>query len=269
MIRQKILQLNDILNNMTSAQTALLALKDGNTTLYGGDIVLYMLLEYGARYMICDSVVNFLYKWGAYNDYKLPDFIKAYNALYNTSYNPLDNYAMHESFIDLTNHGETDRTRSTSEEHNTVTTANNYDYTQTTAASSEDTPTTKNYTTTYDNDSTGRLASYSTTEGATTVNTAADIDNNYTTVTDDLTIINSETHTPTSMTIGDTTYTADNIVSHELDRSGIIGTVTSQDMIKQEIEVRAKSLLYDYIYNFIERYTFYAQGGECYDYSSL
>ena len=50
------------------------------------------------------------------------------------------------------------------------------------------------------------------------------------------------------MTIGDTTYTADNIVSHELDRSGNIGTVTSQDMIKQEIEVRAKSLLYDYIY---------------------
>lgn len=268
-MKQKILQLNDILSHLTSAQTALLALKDGNTTLYTGDIVTYMLNEYSARYIICDDVTNFLYKWLSYCDYKLPDFIKAYNALYNVSYNPLDNYAMHESYIDLTNHGETDRTRSTDADHNTVTTANNYDYTQTTAADDTDKPTTKQYSTTYDDDTTGRLAAYSTTEGKTTVNTAADSDDNFTTVTDDLTIINSETHTPTTMTVGDTTYTADNIVSHELDRSGNIGTVTSQDMIRQEIEVRAKSLLYDYIYNFIERYTFYAQGGECYDYTSI
>ena len=39
-------------------------------------------------------------------------------------------------------------------------------------------------------------------------------------VTDDMTVSNTETHDTTTMTIDDTTYTADKINAHELTRSG-------------------------------------------------
>lgn len=226
-----------------------------------------MLQEYSARYMINVSNDTLLFRWAAYNEYKLPDFRRAYAALYS-EYNPLNNYDMTEKAIDLENHGETDRTRSVDSDHNTVTVSNEYDYTVTTSADANDKPTTEHYSTTYDDvTAPGRLTTSDISSGTSTQQTTADGDNNNTVTTDDMTIINSETHTPTQMTVDDTTYTADNIKSHELSRSGNIGVTTSMQLIQEEIKLRAKSLIYDYVYDFISRYTFYASGGECYEYS--
>lgn len=255
---------------MTQQQINSLTINDtDNTQLYAGSTVYYMLQEYSARYMICDSVNNFLFKWAAYNNYKLPDFLRSYKALY-AEYNPLNNYDMTEKSVDLQNDGDITRTRSTDDEHNKVTTTNNYDYTtDTEAGTGNDTPTVKNYTTTYDDASTGRLSSYSENSGKTSQHTTADAADNVTEVTDDMTVSNKETHDTTTMTIDDTTYTADKINAHELTRSGNIGITTTQQMIQSTIDLYAKSLIYDYVYSFIERYTFYAAGGECYEYTAI
>ena len=145
---------------MTQPQINSLTINDtDNTQLYSGATVYYMLQEYSARYMICDSINNFIFKWAAYNSYKLPDFLRAYKAVY-AEYNPLNNYDMTEKSVDLQNDGDITRTRSTDTEHNTVTTTNNYDYTtETEAGTGVHTPTVKNYTTTYDDATTGRLSS--------------------------------------------------------------------------------------------------------------
>ena len=84
-----------------------------------------------------------------------------------------------------------------------------------------------------------------------------------------MTVTNTETHDTTTLTIDDTTYTADKINAHEMTRSGNIGVTTTQQMIQSTIDLYAKSLIYDYVYSFIERYTFYAAGGECYDYTVI
>ena len=254
---------------MTQQQINSLTINDEDSTqLYAGSTVHYMLQEYSARYMICDSVNNFLFKWAAYCNYKLPDFLRAYNALY-ADYNPLNNYDMTEKSVDLQNDGDITRTRSTDDEHNKVTTTNGYDYSTDTTADSTDKPTVKNYTTTYDDASTGRLSSYSENTGKTTQHTTADAEDNVTEVTDDMTVQNVETHDTTTMTIDDTTYTADRINAHEMTRQGNIGVMSTVDLIKQELSLRAQSLIYDYVYSFIERYTFYAAGGECYDYTVI
>ena len=255
---------------MTQQQINSLTINDTeNTQLYSGSTVYYMLQEYSARYMICDSVNNFLFKWAAYNNYMLPDFLRAYSAVY-AEYNPLNNYDMSEKSVDMQNDGDITRTRSTDAEHNKVTTTNKYDYTtDTEAGTGNDVPTVKNYTTTYDDASTGRLSSYSENIGKTSQHTTADADDNVTEVTDDMTVSNVETHDTTTMTIDSTTYTADKINAHEMTRQGNIGVMSTVDLIQQEKELRSQSLIYDYIYRFIEKYTFYASGGECFDYTAI
>lgn len=255
---------------MTQQQMNSLTINDtDNTQLYSGSTVYYMLQEYSARYMICDSVNNFLFKWAAYNNYKLPDFLRAYKALY-AEYNPLNNYDMTEKSVDMENDGEITRTRYTDDNKNSVTTKNVYDYSVDTTADNNDKPTVKNYTTTYDDATQGRLASYSENSGKTTQHTvASDANKNKTEVVDDLKVYNKEEHDTTTLTIDDTTYTADKINAHEMTRQGNIGVMSTVDLIKQELSLRSQSLIYDYVYSFIERYTFYASGGECYEYTAI
>ena len=254
---------------MTSAQVNSLRLQSDDDTLYSGSTIFYMLREYSARYMICDSVEHFLFKWSSYNGYKLPDFIRAYNAVY-AEYNPLNNYDMTEKSVDMENDGEITRTRYTDDNKNSVTTKNVYDYSVDTTADSSDKPTVKNYTTTYDDATEGRLSSYSENTGKTTQHTtASDANKNKSEVIDDMKVYNTEEHETTTMTLDDTTYTADKINAHEMTRQGNIGVMSTVDLIKQEMSLRAQSLLYDYIYSFIEKYTFYATGGECYEYTFI
>lgn len=265
-MKQKLIQMHQMLEKITNSELPFFQITDDdNNVIYEGITIYYLLNEYSARYMIANSTDDIFFKWSNYNAYKKADFLRAYSALMS-EYNPLNNYDMTEKSVDLNNHGETTRTRSVDEEHNTVTTSNNYDYSTTTTASDDNKPTTKNYTTTYENDADGRLSTYSEQTGETTATTAADAADNYTTVADDMTVINSETHTPTEMTIDSTTYSADDIKAHELSRSGNIGVTSSMQLIQSEIDLRRQSLIYDYVYDFISRYTFYASGGECYEY---
>ena len=233
-----------MLQAMTQTQIEALQLtNEVGDTLYNAVTVFNLLREYSARYIIVDNDMNtLLFKWITYNSYKLPDLRRAHAAMY-AHYDPLNNYDMTEKSVELHNDG---------------------DITRTSEADNSDKPTTKNYTTTYDNDASGRLAGYSETTGKTTERTTADGTKNKNTVTDDLTVSNSESHDTTTLTYDDTTYTADSISIHELTRSGNIGVTTSQQMAQSSVDLYAQSLIYDYVYDFIRRYTFYAAGGECY-----
>ena len=254
-----------MLQTMTQTQIEALQLTDeSGNTLYNAVTVFNLLREYSARYIIVDNDVNtLLFKWITYNSYKLPDLRRAHAAMY-AQYDPLNNYDMTEKSVELHNDGDVTKTRSTDTDHNTVTTSNEYDYTRTSEADGSDKPTTMNYTTTYDNDASGRLAGYTETSGKTTERTTADGTKNKNTVTDDLTVTNAESHDTTTLTYDNTTYTADSISIHELTRSGNIGVTTSQQMAQSSVDLYAQSLIYDYVYDFIRRYTFYAAGGECY-----
>ena len=97
-MKRKIIQLQTVLNDMTSAEVNSLKLDNDDVTMYSGSTVFYMLREYSDRYMICEDKDEFLFKWAAYTSYKLPDFIKAYDAVYS-NYNPLENYSKHETNI--------------------------------------------------------------------------------------------------------------------------------------------------------------------------
>ena len=81
-------------------------------------------------------------------------------------------------------------------------------------------PTTKHYTTTYDNAATERLESYDVQSGSTTTTTTANVDgyNNLT--------YHTEGYTDTT--------TVENGDSYDLTRSGNIGVMTTQQMIEQE-----------------------------------
>ena len=263
-MKQKLIQMHQMLEKITNNELPFFQIKDDdNNVLYEGITVFYLLNEYSARYMIANSTDDLFFKWSNYNAYKKPDFIRAYKALF-AEYNPLNNYDMIEKSVDLTNHGETDRIHS---DNSDAVTTNVYDYKTTTTASDDNKPTTKNYTTTYESDAEGRLSSYSEQTGETEQHTKADdADKNKTHIHNDTSSMQSEVHRETTMTVDDTTYTADNIDAHELSRSGNIGVTSSMQLIQSEIDLRRQSLIYDYVYDFISRYTFYASGGECYEY---
>lgn len=263
-MKQKLIQLHQMLKNITNSELPFFQITDDdNNVIYEGITIYYLLNEYSARYMIANSTDDIFFKWTNYNAYKKADFLRAYSALM-AEYNPLNNYDMTEKSVDLANHGETDRINSNNID---AVTTNVYDYTSDTQADSTDKPTVKHYTTTYENDAAGRLASYEENTGKTSQHTiAADADKNKAHTHTDTATMLSEQHFETTMTIDDTTYTADNIAAHELSRSGNIGVTSSMQLIQSEIDLRRQSLIYDYVYDFISRYTFYASGGECYEY---
>lgn len=137
-------------------------------------------------------------------------------------YNPIENYNMTESGTDV-QHPEL----TTTIDGDGTTTVNGTTTTTNTAGSGANMPTTKNYTTTYDDSSEGRLQSYSTTQGQTT-----------TTVTGG----------PTTTTNNNSTKTergTDTLI-HSLNRSGNIGVTTTQQMIEQEREILKFNIIKEY-----------------------
>lgn len=228
---------------------------DSSVSISGAYIVL-LLMDYDERYTVENDLAT---AWEKYVYYSGADFWRAYDAM-TAEYNPLNNYDMSESETAQQHDGDITDTRSTLDGHKTVTTAAGYDTTVTVTADSTNKPTTRHYTTTYDDDSNGRLASYDENTGKTTTQTTGNAAANTSTVTDDLTVINSETHTPTTANVNGFEITADKITGRTLVRSGNIGVMSSQQLITAEIMLRAQSLLYDYIARFISRYTYFAGG---------
>ena len=242
---------------MTPEQVAQMTLTNSDASVtFSGAYIQAIMSEYDERMTVEHDLLS---AWNKYNFYSSDNFWLAYNAMYS-AYNPLNNYDMTETETAEQHDGNITNTRSTDNTHNKVTTAAGFDTTVTVTADGTNKPTTKHYTTTYEDDSQGRLASYDENTGKTTTQTTGTAAGNTSTVTDDLTVTNAETHTPTTATVNGLTISADKINGRTLVRSGNIGVMSSQQLITAEIALRAQSLLYDYIARFIDRYTYFAGG---------
>lgn len=187
-------------------------------------------------------------KFDAYNQIHARDLEIAQLAYY-AEYNPLDNYNGETEHIHTRDDGDETRTHKTGGDggtHNKVTSqalANTY---------------TQHDVTTYDN-ATPRMDSKDTQNGGTET-------------TDDLHTEDKTVHGTTSKTIGDTTYTGDEVY-HEIEKKhGNLGVTTSQQMIDSELTMRFNPVNKRYLDQFINEYAYYIGGAwECdnYDCTSL
>ena len=141
----KILQMKTILSKMTQSEINSLTLTNDETVLYSGSIIYYMLSEYTERYVLCETIAQFFLKWTTFVNNRLPDLIKAYDAVYS-NYNPLENYSKHETGVDVITDGDKTVTHTPDSEHNTTTTTTSYDtYTDNEQGSGADQPKTEHY----------------------------------------------------------------------------------------------------------------------------
>ena len=221
-----------------------------------GALIAAIISEYGARYTV-DTSLDFA--WYKYTAATAADFWKAYNTMLET-YVPINNYDMTETTTTERHDGTVTRTRATDAAHNTIITAIEQDITVDTTADGTNKPTTKHYTTTYDSAATNRLASYDETTGKSTQHTTTAPNKNTSTVSDDLTETHTESHTPTSATVNGSSITADYIEGITHSKSGNAGVTSTQELITAELILRTKTVLYEYIQRFIDRYTFLCGG---------
>ena len=230
-----------------------------STVLYDGATVIEFMRPYSDRFTLCDDVSQFMLIWLTYKAARLPDFLKAYHAVYS-NYNPLENYSKHETKVKTVDDGDTTITHTPDSEHNTTTTTNSYNYYTENTQDSNNKPTTEHYVSTFE--AAEKLESKDVSSGTTTAHMYTDDDTN-TTYTDDLKYTNTESHTTINKTIDNTSYTADKIEFEKNDISGLNNT-SNQQLIKDSIELAKTNLITDFIYNFMRYYTFYAFGGDEY-----
>lgn len=243
-VQMKLMQLKDLILPMSESEIAELAISD----VCDGDVIYSILLEYLLRYTFVHGDTEtaqkhyfIYYKYQQWLLYRYPDIKTAIEAIY-TEYDPTTDYKIKETEIKLKNDGDT-----------TTTTKNMYDYTTTEGATEGNSPTFTNYTTTYDSTA-DRLESKRVDTGSTTTRVLASNDE-----------LNKKTatvsHNTTTMTQGDTTYTADYIHSMNKLKEGNIHS-SPADNIKKTIDLYKRSVLHEFITEFINTYTFYT-GGEC------
>ena len=229
--------INEQIAEYTNTEKQIFTLKDANnSTILDGDKVLeYLEVTYN-----CYKTQYWLHTlWTTYDAIHRNDFLKAYEAV-TAVYNPIENYNGTETTVRQRMDGETTETIT----HGKSTT-NSIDaggIVNTTQVTSADDDTLRNDTQTTQTGSTTNAES-GTTE----------------TVTDT---------TTKSLTIGDTTYTADYVEGETRDRHGNLGVTSSQNMITQEIELRLKPLIMLYLDQFANTYFYYIGGDWC-DYRFL
>ena len=256
---------------MTAAQVTALKIDDNDSnTLYNGAIIWGIMSEFSDRYMLIDSVLGYMLVWHDYCTYKLPEFLKAYQAV-NSNYDPVANYDMHEQYAETVEHGDITHTHAPDSTHNTTTTE------QTKSEFSEyfagdngsNLPKTSHYVRPFDGSL--REESYDERTGKDTTHAYTEQGKpTTTTVTDDRKYTDTESHsTVTATTYSGDTVTADDITQHELTRKGNIGTLTTQQMIDSSLDLARKSLIRNFVQDFMCIYTFYAGGGDYYDTISL
>lgn len=250
MQKRRLIQLITLIPEFNDQDIAELAIYDyDNNLLVSGEIVYSVMTEYMLRYCYlageslqarkADYIFN---HWQGWLLYRRPDIIKIINAL-TAEYDPLNDYAMHETETKLHNDGE-----------DTVTIKNKYDYTTTDGATTGDTPTYSNYVTTFDNTQ-ERLESKRQDTGSRTVHTlAADEDKNVKTT--------SYTHTEAEMTIGTDTISADKIDHKTRDVEGH-SRRSAQELTQQTIDLYKQSALRGLIDDFFAKHSFYVGEGRC------
>lgn len=177
----------------------------------------------------------------AYMATTLDDFRQMYKA-WVIVYEPLENYNRNETTTHIKNIGNEETTNTGDITLNGTTENDN-----------SNSPTTKHYTTTYDNAAENRLESYDVSTGKTS--------------TDSTTTQNTSTETEYKTT------TLQDLTAHEIEINtnktfGNIGVTTSQQMLQSEIDLRKQHLIQMYLDTFCKQYMFYV-GGDCFVYSDF
>ena len=163
------------------------------------------------------------------------DFRRMYKA-WVMNYEPLENYNRNETTTHIKNIGNEETTN-----------MGDITLNGTTENDNRNTPTTKHYTTTYDNATENRLESYDVSTGKTS--------------TDSTTTQNTTTETEYKTT------TLQDLTAHEVEINtnktyGNIGVTTSQQMLQSEIDLRKQHLIQMYIDTFCKQYMFYVGGDD-------
>ena len=163
--------------------------------------------------------------WFMYDVIHHADFLKAY-AAWTADYNPLDNYNGSETNVYLTNDG--DETETITHGKTTTVTANNI---------TNQTDVTTFDSNIYKPEGQNKQTGSSTDSESGTTTTRRD-------------------RTSKSLTVGDTTYTADNVHAEKKERHGNLGLTSSQQMITSEVNMRLNPLITMYIDAFVSEYAY-------------
>ena len=205
------------------------SIKDGDNVeiLSSANWCAYIDSKYG-NYKTCKAV--FLL-WSIYQATHYNDFLKAW-AAWNSIYNPIDNYNGSETTVIQKMDGKQTETIT----HGKVTTN----------ATGANGVVNETQTTSVDN------GSYR--------NDTKNIQTGTTTATDSGTTTTAKDTDPKSLTVGETTYTADYVEAEEKNRHGNLGVTSTQTMIKEEKDMRLNPLLCEYLDNFIDEYAYLREG---------
>lgn len=264
-MKMKLIQLSDFLYNMPDSDIENLAIYSApDTVLVNGETILSILLEHTFRSMLIpasyDSIAGYSqffteYRYKLWLKYRLPDIIRSLQAVL-AEYDPLSDYELHEKYTELQQHGNKTTTRSTDADHNKTTTSQSYDYTTTDESIAATPATYSNYVTTFENTQ-PRMESQRIDTGGRQNHTTGLANANIKTVTDDLKTTKTESRETASLVDGDLTLTADDIKVQTKDVTGD-KTKTKQELLRSEIDLHIRCVLYDFIYEFLNKYTFFA-----------
>lgn len=208
--------ISEELQELTTAQKQDFDIKKNNNILIDSATVLsFFDIKYG-EFTMPKTLYN---SWILYKSLTITDLIRAYDAFY-AEYNPIDNYDGTEEITHLEKHGTVSKTS---------------------GGSSTETSTANNITTV---NSVAPFDSSDMTNNDKSVNS----ENSENVISND----NSETTEYEETTLG--TETAHDITKDTIRKHGNIGVTMTQQMIREEIELRFKPVIIEYLTRFVYEY---------------
>lgn len=208
--------ISEEIQELTTAQKQKFEIKKGNETLITSDTVLtFFDIKYG-EFTMPKTLYN---SWVLYKTTTISDLIRAYDAFY-AEYNPIDNYDGVEEITHLEKHGTVSKTS---------------------GGSSTETSTANNINTI---NSVAPFDSSDMTNNDKSVNSGS----SETAISND----NSETTEYEETTLG--TDSAHDITKDTIRKHGNIGVTMTQQMIQEEINLRFKPILIEYLTRFVYEY---------------
>lgn len=208
--------ISEEIQELTTAQKQKFEIKKGNETLITSDTVLtFFDIKYG-EFTMPKTLYN---SWVLYKSLTITDLIRAYDAFY-AEYNPIDNYDGVEEITHLEKHGTISRTS---------------------GGSSTETSTANNINTL---NSVAPFDSADMTNNDKSVNSGS----SETVISND----NSESTEYEETTLG--TDIAHDITKDTIRKHGNIGVTMTQQMIQEEINLRFKPILIEYLTRFVYEY---------------
>ena len=208
--------ISEEIQELTNVQRQEFEIKKGNETLITSDTVLtFFDIKFG-EFTIPKNLYN---SWILYKSLTIPDLIRAYDAFY-AEYNPIDNYDGTEEITHL-------------EKHGTIT--------KTSGGSSTETSTANNINTI------NSVAPFDTSD-MTNNDKSVNSGSSENIISSD----NSDTTEYNDTTLG--TDTAHDITKDTIRKHGNIGVTMTQQMIQEEINLRFKPILIEYLTRFVYEY---------------